>query len=78
MPVTILVIPSTLLSLLLTLKLARSFTLFAFLLPSILILVPGRILRLGRRAGHYANANEQQQSQDCASNFFHAIQFHDP
>src|SRR5262252_4535809 len=70
MPVTILVIPTTLLAL----KLALSFTLLALLLSSILILIP-RILCLGRGAGHYANADEQQQSQDCPSKF---LQSHDP
>src|SRR5215831_5729742 len=78
MPVTILVIPATLPSLLLALalKLTLSFTPLELLLSAILILIPPGILCLGRGAGHYANADKQQQSQDCASKFFHAVQFH--
>src|SRR2546430_2727638 len=77
MPVAVLVIPATLSRLLLALSLqfALSFTTLAFL-PAILVLVPVRILCLGCRARHCHDAHEQEQSQDCASKFFDAVEFH--
>src|SRR5438034_5196231 len=74
--VAILVVPAILLLTRLALALDLRLTLAFTLLSSILILIPGRILCLGRRTRYQHDTAEQQQSQDCASNIFDAVNFH--